>query len=237
MLVVSVPVGNAIIIGPSQGSVEYKVTVNVNSLQANFLPINNESFTVNETVVPAVQSDFVNLTLRISSNIGNFSYSKDANSSALPLVFPFLPDLTNQSFSYQFQTINLHMNYASIGQVQLTFNGTSYQATKYFVFFTASNNASSVQGNGTITALPSGLIYNTELTVNQTVTIDATLLSTNLSLASPSVGVSAIEAPLIGVGVVAAVIVAALIIFVARKKTRRREKQEIKYKVNPYDVD
>ena len=237
ILLLGVSTSYAATFGPSQGSVQYKVTVNVNSAQPSILPINNASGTINETVRPASQSGLVNLTLELGSSLGNFTYSRNTNSSALPEIFPVLPTLTNHSFSYQFQAITLNINLANTGQAPVTFNGTNYQATKYTVTFTAQNQTSTLQCNGTIIAMPSGLIYNAELTVNQTATISVTLLSTDLSLNSPSNGINPLGASLVGVAVIGAVVVAAPVIFRAKRKTSSNQKQESQDKVNPYDVD
>jgi hypothetical protein len=237
ILALGIPAGYAVTIGPSQGFVQYKVTVDLNNEQLSFVPINNLSATVNETVSPNSEPGFVNLTLALGSSLGNFSYSKDTNASSLPEIFPIMPTLTNQSFSYQLKEISFNINLANIGQVPVTYNGTSYQATKYAVTFAAENQSNSIQGNGTITSMPSGLIYNAELSLNQTATISIMLQSTNLSLNAQSNGINPLGASIVGIAAVGAVVVAAPVILISKRKNRSSEKQESENKANPYDVD
>ncbi len=207
-------------IGPSYGYVQYKVTLN--SLDYPFTPV----FIVNETVQPSGQSGIVNLTLALSSTNSNFTYSKDVNSSSLPEIFPYLSGLTNQSLSYDIQGFSINVNLVNTGQIAATFNGASYQSTKYLVSFSASNSSMSFFGNGTITSLPSGLINNVELSLNQTATVNATLLSTDLSLNATGSSVNPLGASLLGIAIVAAVIVAAPTIFKRATSSRHKEQNQ-----------
>ena len=123
-------------IGPSSGYVQYKVTVN-----SSDYPFLAPIIIVYETSQPSGQSGIINLTLALSSVDSNFTYSKDVNSSSLPEIFPYLSGLTNQSLSYEVQGFSINGNLVNTGQVSVTFNGTSYQATKYLVSFSAANSS------------------------------------------------------------------------------------------------
>ncbi len=219
-LLLAVPASFASAIGPSYGYVQYKVTLN--SSDYPFTPI----FIVNETVQPSGQSGIVNLTLAISSTNSNFTYSRDVNSSSLPEIFPYLSGLTNQSLSYDIQGFSINVNLVNTGQVAVTFNGASYQATKYIVSFSATNSSTSFAGNGNITSLPSGLISNVELSLNQTATVNATLISTDLSPNATGSSVNPLGASLLGIAIVAAVVVAAPTIFKRASNSRHKEQNQ-----------
>ncbi len=206
-------------IGPSYGYVQYQVTLN--SSDSPYTPI----FLINETVQPSGQSGIVNLTLAISSTNSNFTYSRDVNSSSLPEIFPYLSGLTNQSLSYDLRGFSINVNLVNTGQVAVTFNGASYQATKYLVSFSASNSSTSFSGNGNITSLPSGLINSVDLSLNQTATVNATLLSTDLTLNATGSSVNPLGASLLGIAIVAAVVIAAPTIFKRASNSRHKEKQ------------
>jgi|GEM_PF-4211810 len=221
--------------GPSSGYVQYKV--NVSSQQNSMLP--TSSATVNEIVEPTSQSGIVNLTLSVSSSLGNFSYSRDVNSTSLPEIFPYLSGLTNQSFSYQFQGMSISANLVNTGQVSVNFNGTNYQGTKYLISFSAANATKGIlfSGDGVITSMPSGLIENIQLSLNQTASLSVTLLSTNLSLDPPTSSINPLGASLLGIAVLAAVAVAAPTIFKkANENKHRNQTQENKSK-NPQETD
>ena len=220
-LMLLVGVVGAVTFGPSSGSVQYRVTV---SGPVSFIgPV---SAVVNETVEPSGQSGIVDLTMAIASGFSNLTYSRDVNSSSLPEIFPFLPDITNQSLSYQIQGFSIAVDLGNTGQVPVTFEGTSYQATRYLVSFQTGNSSMSLSGNGTITSLPSGVIDTMQLSLNQTVSVIATLLSTDLSVNAPASSVNPVGASLLGIGIVAAIIVA--VPTVLKKATSNRHKHQEK---------
>lgn len=214
ILLIGVSASFVVASGPNSGYVQYNVTVN--SQENSFKSI---SATVNETVQPTAQNGFVDLTLSLSSIAGNFSYSRDVNASSLPEIFPYLSGLTTQSLSYQVKGFSITAKLDNTGQVSTTFNGTSYQTTKYLVSFAVTNSSSSTSfsGNGTILSMPSGLIDTVQLQLNQTATVNIALLSTDLSLNAPASGINPLGASLLGVALVAAVAIAGPTIF---KKTR-----------------
>jgi hypothetical protein len=147
---------------PTKGYVQYTVTLNPGLLAAPMI------FTVNESAQPTSQNGFVAVTLSLSSNMMNFSYSKDVNSSSLPEVFPYLSGLTNQSFSSQASGISFAADLANTGSVPVVFNGASYQATNYQVSLSATNSTSgkSVSVSGNIVSMPSGLLESVKLSLN-----------------------------------------------------------------------
>lgn len=204
--------------GQSSGYVQYKVTI----ADPDF-PTSPTSATVNYSVAPTGQAGFVDITLALSSAMTNFTYSKAVNSSSLPEIFPYLPGLTNQSFSYQTQGVSITANLVNAGQVTVSFNGTSYQATNYQASITASNasSAQSFSASGTVTSMPSGLINSAQLTLNQTTTINVTLLSTDLSLNAPPAGINVVGASLFGGAIIAVAAIAALAVY---RRTQQKKK-------------
>lgn len=206
--------------GPDSGYVQYKVTVS--SQESSIKPV---SATINETVQPSSQSGFIYITLTVSSDAGNFSYSKNVKASSLPETFPYLSGLTTQSLSYQAEGFSITATLNNTGQTPITFNGTSYQATKYLVSFSVTNSsATSFSGNGTILSLPSGLIDTIQLSVNQTAMVNVALLSTDLSLNAPTTGVNPLGASLLGVALVVAVAIAGPTIY-KKTKDEKNKKQ------------
>jgi hypothetical protein len=211
---------NCLLVGPSSGYIQYKIAF-ANSKNSS-LPI---TAVVNETVQPTGQAGFVDLTLGILSNFANFTYSRDVNASSLPEIFPYLTGLTNQSISYQIRGYALTASLVNAGQTTVTFNGTSYQATKYLVSFSATNSSSenSFSGSGDVICLPSDLIDTAELSLNQTATVNVTLLSTNLSLTGAASGINPVGASLLGVLLIAAVAIAAPTIFRKVKENKHKD--------------
>ena len=210
----------ALTYGPSSGYVQYKVTANGT---ATYFPSVNGI--INESVQPTGQAGFVGLKLSISSTIANFTYSKDVNTTSLLEIFPYLPTITNQSLSYQTQGISISANLVNAGQISITFNGATYQATKFLIAFSAENSsdAQSFSGNGSIISMPSGIIDTVQISLNQTAIINATLLSTNLSLNVPASNINPVGASVLGAALSVAVVIAAPTIY-RREKKKHEEK-------------
>lgn len=211
----------ALTYGPSTGYAQYKITA---IGTAGFFQ--SVSGFVNESAQPSGQTGFVNLTLGIYSTAENLTYSRDINTTALPEIFPYLPAITNQSLSYQTQGISISGNLINSGQTAITFNDVTYQATKFLVSFSAVNSSSalSFSGNGSIISMPSGLIYTVQFSLNQTASINATLLSTNLSLDTPSSSINPAGVSVLGATLVVAVAIAAPTIY-KREKNKVHEEQ------------
>ena len=214
--------------GSNSGFVQYEISVSgQESSQIPFsLPV---SATINESVQPTDQSGFIDLTLSLSSDVSNFSYSRVVNASSLPVVFPYLSGLSNQSLSYQVQGYSIAASLFNTGQVPITFNGTSYQATKYLVAFEAVNasSATSFSGNGTVISMPSGLIEEVQFSLNQTVSVSVLLLSTDLSLNAQGISINPLGASLLGVASVAAVAIAGPTIFRRAKKSKTKQQSRV----------
>ncbi len=206
--------------GPSSGYVQYQVVASGNN--SYFQPV---SGIINETVQPTGQTGFVNLILGISSTAANLTYAKDVNTTSLPEIFPYLPITTNESISYQTQGFSISANLINAGQTSVTFNGAAYQATESLIAFSAvnSSNALSFSGNGTIITMPSGLIDTAQLSLNQTASINVTLLSTNLSLSAPASKINPVGASVLGIALAAAVAIAAPTIYTREKKKKHEE--------------
>ena len=221
ILVIGAQVDSTLAItGQSEGYVQYSVTIN--GISDFTIPKN---ILINETVTSTGQTGFVTVTLASTSDTTNFTYSKDVNSSSLPMIFPYLSGLTNQSLSYTVQGISIMANLVNTGQVPVSFNDTTYQATKYLVSFSAMNSSSmkSISAEGNIVSMPSGLIYTIQLSLNQTLTVDITLTSTNLALNEPPSSVNPLGASILGVGAIVAVAIAAPTIFKKLKHNKPKQ--------------
>ena len=180
---------------PAKGYVEYNVTLSYQN--------NSTNFTVNESAQAASQSGLVPLTLAITSDNGNLTYSRLINVSSIPEIFPYTNGLDNQSFSYANKGGAISVHIVNTGSSSISFNGSTYQATNYKLFLSASNSSHVFSAEGNIISMPSGLVYSLYLQVNGTTTIQAKLVSTDLSLASPSnssttVGVALVSAGVLG---------------------------------------
>jgi hypothetical protein len=237
-LLLGVAANFALASGPSSGYVQYKV--NVSGQENSVMPISAPfSTTVNWAVQPSGQSGFVDITIALSSDISNLSYSRVVNASSLPEIFPYLSGLTNQSLSYQIQGFSINANIVNSGQVSTTFNNTSYQATKYVVSFSAvnSSSATSFSGNGTIISMPSGLIESVQLSLNQTASVDIVLLSTDLSLNAQAGSINPLGASLLGVALIAAVAIAGPTIFKKTKDNKNKKQAQNNETKPPQESD
>jgi hypothetical protein len=185
----------------NQGYVTYQVTLTRGT--------NQTVFVVNESSVPTNQNGFVDITFRLLSNQQNLSYSRVVNTSALPEIFPFIPGITNQSFSYNVYGFLINASISSAGSTSASFNGAGYTGSKYLLDLSATNssNGQSMSATGNIIALPSGLVYSVQLEQagNSAISVSVKLLSTNLPLSDPSNTVSTTEgAAMVGAGVLGA---------------------------------
>jgi len=208
------------IIGQSTGYVQYNISIT--GFDDHLLL---EDFLVTESVSPTGQPDFIDVTLSLSSESTNFTYSRVVNSTSLPMLFPYLPGLTNQSFSYAMQGISISASLDNTGQTPVTFNDNTYQATKYLVSLSATNNSKVVSAQGNIVSMPSGLIYSIQLSFNQQ-SVELTLISTDLELNQPQSSVDPLGASILGGGAILAVAIAAPTIF--KKIKHNKPKQPTK---------
>src|SRR5881296_2897878 len=197
--------GANITIGPTQGYVEYRITLNN---QGSTLA----SFLLNESAQPTGQNGIVLVTANLLSTVRNFTYSRALNTSSFPEVFPYLLGIGNQSLSYHTYGISLTLHIAKTGNAQIMFNGHSFQGTSYQVAASATyaSATASVSANGTIITMPSGLIYSVQLESINSYSVQMRLEETNLALVDPSnssslpIGIALVSLGLLGAAVFAA---------------------------------
>jgi len=205
LLLVGVVHGANITIGPTQGHVEYRITLNNQSS-------NLASFLLNESAQPTGQNGIVLVTANLLSTVRNFTYSRALNTSSFPEVFPYLLAISNQSLSYHAYGISLTLHIVNTGSAQITFNGQSFQGTSYQVAASATyaSATASVSAHGTIITMPSGLIYSVQLESINSYSIQMRLEETNLALVDPSnssslpIGIALVSLSLLGAAVFAA---------------------------------
>src|SRR5437867_2178700 len=197
--------GANITIGPTQGYVEYRITLNN---QTSTLA----SFLLNESAQPTGQNGIVLVTANLLSTVRNFTYSRALNTSSFPEVFPYLLGVSNQSLSYHAYGVSLTLHIVNTGNAQITFDGQSFQGTSYQVAASATyaSASASVSANGTIITMPSGLIYSVHLESINSYSVQMQLVATNLALVDPSnssslpIGIALVSLGLLGAAVFAA---------------------------------
>ncbi len=205
LLLVGVVHGANITIGPTQGHVEYRITLNN---QTSTLA----SFLLNESAQPTGQNGIVLVTANLLSTVRNFTYSRALNTSSFPEVFPYLLGIGNQSLSYRAYGVSLTLHIVNTGNAQITFNGQSFQGTSYQVTASATyaSATTSVSANGTIITMPSGLIYSVQLESINSYSVQMRLEETNLALVDPTnssglpIGIALVSLGLLGAAVFAA---------------------------------
>ena len=184
---------------PNHGFVAYQI-----SLTKAGNPV--EVFVVNETGQPTDQNDLVQLTFALTSGKRHLTYSKVVNSSSLPEIFPYFPELNNQSLSYSSHGIKLSAQISRSGTAQVTFKGQTYTAVKHALSISVSRtNGETYSAAGNILTMPSGLVYSVELQAIGPYALTATLVATNLPLTNPSGTTTMFGFALVGLGLVGAV--------------------------------
>jgi hypothetical protein len=204
LLLIGAVQGATVTIGPTQGHVEYRITLNS---QGSTLA----SFLLNESAQPTGQNGIVLVTANLVSTLRNFTYSRALNTSSFPEVFPYLLGISNQSLSYYEYGISLTLHIVNTGNTQITFNGQSFQGTIYRVAASATyaSATASVSANGTIITMPSGLIYSVQLESTNSYSVQMRLEETNLALIDPSnssslpIGIALVSLGLLGAAVFA----------------------------------
>ena len=199
LLLVGVVHGANITIGPTQGHVEYRITLNN---QTSTLA----SFLLNESAQPTGQNGIVLVTANLLSTVRNFTYSRTLNTSSFPEVFPYLLGISNQSLSYHAYGVSLTLHIANTGNAQISFNEQSFQGTSYQVAASATyaSATASISAHGTIITLPSGLIYSVQLESINSYSVQMLLEETNLALVDPSnssslpIGIALVSLGLLG---------------------------------------
>lgn len=209
------------LIGQAEGYVKYEISITGIS---EYFQLSD--FIVTESIKPTDKADFMNVELSLSSPTTNFTYSKVMNSSTLPIIFPYLPELTNQSFSFQREGFSISASIVNTGQSQVNFNDNTYQAIKYLIDISATNSSKGINAQGEILTMPSGLIYKAKISLDSQSSVELTLLSTDLDLEKPQNGIDPVGASLLGGGSVLAIAIAAPTIF--RKIKNRKSSQKTK---------
>jgi hypothetical protein len=124
----------------------------------------SHAITVNESVSATSNAGYDKLILSVVSGNSTFSYSRSINSSLE--VSPFLPSVTNQSFSYASGSTNVSLSILKNGSAPFKFNDGSYDLTSYALATRTSYNGTTETIDGAISAFPSGLVYSVKLTDN-----------------------------------------------------------------------
>jgi hypothetical protein len=168
----------------------------------------SHDFSIKENVTPSSTSGESIVSLVMQGTQSNFTYSRFVNSSLV--IFPFMPAITGNNFSYAGASGNMTANVAMQGTTQVTFNNQSYTMNEY----TFSSTMNSVQGayamTGTVSTFPSDLIYSVVTGYNNT-QITAKLTSTSLPLSVSSLSPMAQTASAgIGLSLVAGVVALSL---------------------------
>jgi hypothetical protein len=191
---------------PSSGYVAYGVQVTENGT--------TRAASVNESVAPSSSAGQSIVFLTAQGTQSNFTYSRAVNSSLT--LFPYLPAISNQSFSYSNSSYTVSATISQQGTSQVTFQGSSYTLTDYsFSAHVASSNGSHTI-TGTVSAFPSDLVYSATAQSNST-SFAATLTATSLAL-SGTTAAPALQAASAGVGLSLAVGAVALSLGVRMKR-------------------
>jgi hypothetical protein len=173
---------------PSSGYVAYSVQLTQNGT--------TRAASVNESVTPSSSAGESIVFLAVQGTQSNFTYSRAVNSSLT--LFPYLPAISNQSYSYSNSSYTVSGAISQQGTSQVTFQGSSYTLTDYaFSAHVGSANGSTTI-TGTVSAFPSDLVYSATAQANST-SVAATLTATSLSL-SGAAAAPALQAASAGVG-------------------------------------
>lgn len=183
------------------------------------------SVVVNESITPSTNG-MSDLALQLVSSMSNLSYSKLVNSTYA--MFPILPTVGNQSFSYKTSNYSIAVSIAQTGMGTATVSGVSYATTDYAFSANASLSGSrEFSVTGTLTALPSGLV-DSALVVYNGATVQVQLVSTNLSLSSSSTTSSTMQTATIAGGASAIFGVGALVFYRHRSASHSSQSGEDK---------
>ena len=184
----------------NQGYVEYK-----SSILDQQTPV--ASTLLNESTQPTGQNGLVQLTLSLASSLRNLTYTRVLNISSLPEIFPYLAGISNQTFSYQTYQIALTIHIHNTGSVPVSLNSVNYQGTNYEISATVSYSAAGipVSASGSITTLPSGLIYSAQLQVYNGYSLQIQLVATSLPAVDPPSNAFPLGVALFTMGIIGAV--------------------------------
>jgi hypothetical protein len=123
----------------------------------------SHSFTVNESVSATSNANYDRLTLAVVSGNSTFSYSTSINSSLD--VSPFIPFISNQSFSYTYNSTTVALSIINNGTTPVKFHGATYSLTSYAAKVTISSYGTNETINAELWTFPSGLIYSVKASI------------------------------------------------------------------------
>lgn len=174
----------------SQGFAAYGLTVTSHGA--------SRSLTINESVAAGKNPSFDILTLSAMSAAWNLSYSRQVNSSLQ--LFPFLPALPSQNFSFAYGSSEVSARVVQNGTVAVEFQGSGHELTSYT--FKAHLSSANLTGamTGSYTTFPSGLLYSLRAQINGTSSVALVLEATSLPLSTGSSS-SALQTASVGLGV------------------------------------
>jgi hypothetical protein len=195
----------------SSGYVAYNIHASFNGSQ--------QSFSVNETVSPSSSQGKSILSLAVASASTNFTYSHLINSSLT--VFPYMPVITNQSFTYRNDSYSISARITQNGSSQVNFRGEVYSLSDYAFYANFTGRESSRNASGDLSVLPSGLVYSISLLSGGT-TVTVVLISTSLPLQASSAAPN-LQVASVGVGASVAAAAVALSVGVRAKRKKRPE--------------
>lgn len=124
----------------------------------------SQSFTANETVTATSSPLYDNVTLSFASAGQTFSYSRTVNAS--DDLSPFIPSISNQTFSSTTVSSTVKVNVLKNGTIPLQFQGASYTLTSYSLAGSLSSNGTTVTIQGALTTFQSGLVHSASLTMD-----------------------------------------------------------------------
>lgn len=171
--------------------------------------------TVNESLSPTSNSGLDTLVLQLLWQGASLNYSRSVNSSLDP--FPFVPSVANQSLALSNGTSHLSVHLFQNGTSPVTFQGSKYTLTSLSLSAQFATQGFHGSLSGVLLAFPSGLVYSLKAEFNGTSSIDATLLSTSLPLASGGSS-SALQMASVGLGAGAAVSILAVSLGIRSKR-------------------
>jgi hypothetical protein len=213
LLVLLLSVGFSLSVGASSlGNTKYAAyTLSIVS------PTFAKSFVFNESITPTSNPNLSILTLALMGSGWNLTYSESVNSSMS--FFPYLPSIQNKSLSYSSANYSFGFTLIEEGSASITFDGNTYKGTLYAFSGHAVTRTGAYSVTGNLTVFPSSLLYSFQASLNDTATVQAELVSTNLPLAQSDpqasytmIGLAA------GVGAVSVAIVGLGIPFIGRRK-------------------
>jgi hypothetical protein len=121
----------------------------------------SQSFTVNESISPTPNLSYDKLIIGVVSGSTEFNYSRSINSS-LDLA-PFVPAITNQTFTYSNASASASLSVAKNGTVPVMFHGASFSLASYSLSASLTVNGTSEKVSGALETFPSGLIYSVKV--------------------------------------------------------------------------